>query len=440
MKAKLWLPGLAVLVLGLFSVTRAADWPQWMGPNRDGVWSETGILEKFPPGGPTIPWRVKIGGGYAGPAVAGGKVYVTDFLTDADTYKLSNPNKRAKIEGKERVLCLDAKTGAEEWKHVYDCTYEISYPAGPRCTPTIAGGKVYTLGAEGNLFCLDAAKGTVVWSKDFKKDYKAATPFWGYTGHPLVDGDRLICLVGGKGSTLVAFDKDTGKELWKALSAKDPGYCAPSIIEAGGKRQLLIWTPEEIHGLDPATGKVYWSNPLVPAYGMSIVAPRKYENYLFTGGIGEKAVLLELDQEKPGVKEVWTGKRDTALYPVNSTPVIVEGTMYGVDQPGQLRAVDVKTGKRLWETFKPTTGKGQANSGTGFLVKNGGRFFIFSETGDLIIAKLTPKGYEEIDRAHLLEPTQSAFGRNVIWSHPAFAEKCCFARNDKEIICAALAK
>src|SRR5262249_4638015 len=126
---------------------------------------------------------------------------------------------RPKVTGKERVLCLDAANGNVLWKHEYDCPYEISYPGGPRCTPTVHDGKVYALGAEGNLVCLDAKKGDVIWSKDFKKDYGAKTAIWGYASHPLMDGRRLVCVVGGEGSVAVAFDKDTGKELWKSLSA-----------------------------------------------------------------------------------------------------------------------------------------------------------------------------------------------------------------------------
>lgn len=135
----------------------------------------------------------------------------------------------------------------------------MSYPAGPRATPTVSGGKVYTLGTEGDLICFEAAKGKILWQRNFKEDYQVQTPMWGFTGHPLIDGQKLIYLVGGAGSVAVAFDKDTGKELWRALTAKEPGYCPPTIIEAGGKRQLIIWHPESVNSLDPETGKVYWS-------------------------------------------------------------------------------------------------------------------------------------------------------------------------------------
>jgi outer membrane protein assembly factor BamB len=428
--------------LMLATAAAAADWPQWMGPGRDDHWNETGILEKFPASGAKILWRTPIAGGYSGPAVVGNRVFVTDFVRASGDGK-NDPGGRAKAAGSERVLCLDAATGKEIWKHEHPCTYNISYPAGPRCTPTVAGGKVYCLGAEGNLVCLDAASGKPVWEKELKEAYKIESPFWGFCGHPLVDGQRLICLVGGEGSVAVAFDKDNGKELWKALSADgEPGYCPPTMIEAGGQRQLLIWHPKSLNSLNPQTGAVYWSEPLVPQYGMSVTAPVKAGDFLYASSIGSVGVLFKLDKTKPAASVAWEGKPNTAVYCSNSTPIIDSGTIYGNDcQVGNLRAVELATGKRLWESFEPTTGGDRrASHGTVFLTKNADRYFLFSETGDLIIAKLTPQKYEEISRAHILEPTGEGMGRSVVWTHPAYANKCAFIRNDKEIVCVSLAK
>jgi outer membrane protein assembly factor BamB len=427
---------LASLFAGV-SATRADDWPQWMGPRRDDVWRETGLLEKFPEGGPKVLWRAEVSGGYAGPAVADGRVFVTDFLSRDD--KAADPFSRGARKGTERVLCYAAADGKLLWKDEYSCTYRLSYSSGPRCTPTVHEGKVYALGAMGDLRCHDAAKGTLLWAKDFKKDYGTEVPMWGICGHPLVDGQRLFCIAGGKDSVAVALDKDTGKELWHALSAKQMGYSPPTLIEAGGTRQLLIWHGEALNSLDPETGKVYWSVPLVTQFGMAIMAPRPWHEYLFAGGNGTAAVLLKLAADRPAADEVWRGKNSTALYPINSTPFLEDGTIYGVDQPGQLRCVKLETGERLWETFAPTTGGPRGATGTAFLVKNGDRFVLMSETGDLILARLSPKGYDEISRAKILEPTSTAFGRNVVWSHPAFANRCVYARNDKELVCVSLA-
>src|SRR5207245_1192283 len=189
-------------------------------------------------------WRAAIGGGYAGPAVANGRVYITDRQLAQGASNPADPFARGVIRGTERALCLNETDGKLIWKYEYDCPYTVSYPAGPRATPLVSGGKVYTLGAEGNLCCLEASSGKLIWSKDFKKDYNAKTPLWGFAGNPLLDGPRLICLAAGEGSTVVALDKDTGSEIWHALNAKEPGYSSPMICEAGGKRQLIILHPE----------------------------------------------------------------------------------------------------------------------------------------------------------------------------------------------------
>jgi outer membrane protein assembly factor BamB len=432
------------LSLTIYSCAVADDWPQWMGPNRDAVWAETGVIDKFPKGGPNVVWRQELGGGYSGPAVAGGRVYVMDYITKDDVK--GDNFARGRLDGVERVVCLDAEKGDVVWKHDYPRQYTISYPCGPRCTPTVSGGKVYALGAEGNLWCLDAADGRVVWSKDFAKDYRAKTPDWGFASHPLVDGEKLICMVGGEDAAVVAFDKNNGKEIWRSLSAKQIGYCPPTMIEAGGARQLLIWHGEALNSLDPETGKPHWSTKLAPRYGMSVMAPRKDGDLLYAGATWGVAVALKLDPSKPAVTEAWRGvenMKGKGLYPMNMTPFVENGVMYGVDQAGQMRAVKIDDGEQLWESWLPVAGKEktrQVYCGTAFVVKNGDRFFIFNERGELIIAKMDPKGYQEIGRAKLLEPTGVASGRSIVWSHPAFAGKRCYVRNDKEIVCVSLAR
>ncbi len=432
----------AATLVAMVSHLVADDWPQWLGPRRDGVWRETGIIEKFPAGGPPVRWRVPIGGGYTGPAVAKGRVYVADHQPAADAPKPKNAFDRAQIPGTERVLCLNEADGKILWQHEYDCPYTVSYGAGPRVTPAVADGKVYMLGSEGNLFCLDAEKGTAIWSNDFKKSFQIKTPLWGFAGHPLVDGRKLICLAGGQGSVVVAFDKDTGKELWRALSAKEPGYAPPMIHEFAGQRQLIIWHPEAVSALDPETGKVFWTHPLTPIVraGMSIPSPLKVGDLLFLTSFYNGSLLLRVaaDQATP----VWQSKKvsemDTdGLHSVMATPLIENGHIYSPCSYGQFRCLKLETGERLWETFEPTSGK-SARWGHAFIVKHGNRSFLFSEKGDLIIAKLSPEKYEEISRAHLLDPVNRDPGRPVVWSHPAFANRCVYARNDKEIICVSL--
>jgi outer membrane protein assembly factor BamB len=420
----------------LLSAIHAEDWPQWQGPRRDGTWEESGLLEKFPDGGPKVLWRKPVHTGYAGPAVVVGKVYVCDYLINGGA--IADQNKRGVLQGEERVVCLDAKNGEQLWEYQYPCEYTIAYPGGPRAVPTVSGGKVYVLGAMGNLTCLDAEKGAVIWKKDFKEDYKVKVPLWGFACHPLVDGSKLISIVGGVGSEAVAFDKDSGKEIWKSLSSGEPGYSSPAITEAGGKRQLLIWSAESLNGIDVETGSPYWSVAIAPNNFMSIMTPVRSGDVLYVGGRVNQGVAVQLSKDKPEVKELWRATATTGLYAKTCSPIVDGAYMYGACENGALRCVKVETGERIWETFAPVAGV-KMDSGAAYIVKNGARCIIFNEKGDLIFATLNPKAYEEISRAHIIEPTGAVFGRKAVWSHPAFSDKKCFARNDSEIICVDLA-
>lgn len=431
---------LAVGLLSWSVPTSADDWPQWMGPNRDAVWRETGIVKEFPADGLPVKWRVPVKHGYSGPAVAGGRVFVMDYAITSGEIA-NNPGGVTKLQGHERVLCLDASSGEEIWKHEYAQPYAISYAAGPRCTPTVDRGKVYALGAEGHLSCLDAASGELVWQKSLTEAYDTKTPIWGYASHPLVDGDLVYTIAGGEGSVCVALNRNTGEEVWTALSAADPGYGTPTMITHAGVKQLLIWHPESLNALNPKSGALLWSLPLKPGFSMSIMGPRKLGNYLYASAIGNISAMMQLDDAKPGAKFVWKGKAKTSVFSSNATPFLEDGMIYGSDvETGALIGATMEDGTRLWQTTKPTDGSPRrSRHATAFLVKHQDRFFIFNELGDLILAKLSRDGYNEIGRFHVLDPTNEAFGRPVVWSHPAYAGKSLLARNDKEIVCVDLA-
>jgi hypothetical protein len=270
------------LILSMFVFpVLANDWPQWLGPQRDGVWREDGLLERFPEGGLKALWRVPLGTGYAGPAVANGKVYIMDRSRKLDAEgKPVKPGPDRFVPGYERLVCLSANDGKQLWEHKYECNYNMGYGFGPRATPTVAEGRVYILGGMGDMKCLDAEKGTVIWEKSLPKEYglkpltitkaddlkalevdsvPSLTPFWGYAGHLLLDGDFVYSLVGGPGTAVVAFDKKTGKEIWRSLSANEVCYAPPMIYTVRGVRHLIVWLDTTVNGLDPATGRVYWS-------------------------------------------------------------------------------------------------------------------------------------------------------------------------------------
>ncbi len=429
--------------LALTSSGRADDWPQWLGPQRDSVWREEGILSKFPDSGPILRWRSPIGGGYSGPAVADGRVYVMDRIAAEKNEQEDRDNfVRGTVGGKERIVCLRESDGKQLWAYEYDCPYSISvnYNNGPRVTPVVDSGLVYSLGSEGNLYCLKASDGDVVWSCDFKKDYALEIPLWGTSSHPLIDGDKLICVVGGEGSVAVAFDKRTGKELWRSLSAPQPGYAPPVIYEIDGERHLLIWHSDAICSLNPETGELLWSVDLQATYAMAISTPRLVGKQLFLTSFQQKSWLVEIGEKRRSARIVWRGSRKKGIGGVFSTPFVKDGFLYGCNRNGYYTCVRMADGEIIWTSLEPLQAERRVDWGNIFTVKHQDRFFLSTDTGDLIIAKLDTKEYHEISRAKLIEPTHSVGSRTVVWSHPAFANRSIYLRNDREILCYSLAE
>jgi len=417
-----------------FAPIFAEDWPEWRGKGRNGIWTESGILDKFPEKGLTAVWRTPIHGGFAGPAVAEGRVFVTDF-------KRSSGKK-----GMERALCLDEKSGKILWTREWDADYQgISYDTGPRATPTVDGDRVYIVGGSGTLLCLNARTGDVIWRKDYVKDYRMQMPTWGIASAPLVDGDRLIAIVGGQpDAKVIAFDKMTGKEIWRALpSESEQGYSQPVIVAARGTRQLIIWDPTAVVALDPATGKTYWQHPFRINLSLTLATPVFDGARLLVSSFYNGSMLLDLAKENASV--IWKGKSNSeintdGLHAVVNTPVIDGDYIYGICSYGQFRCLNLKTGERIWETMEVT--KEKARWASGFIVRHGDRYFINNDRGELIIAKLSAQGYQEISRTQLIKPTSNPGNRRelgaVNWSHPAYANRHIVARNDEEIISVSL--
>jgi outer membrane protein assembly factor BamB len=427
---------IALLALCCAVSSSAEDWPEWRGKGRAGVWADTEVLSKFPDSGLKFIWRVPIRGGFAGPAVAAGRVFVTDFQATEG------------MKGVERVLCLDEKTGKTLWTREWNVDYQgISYAIGPRATPTVDGDRVYTVGASGVLLCLRSQTGEIVWRKDYVKDFKTQIPTWGIAGAPVVDGERLIAIVGGQpDAKVVAFDKMTGGEIWRALASNsEQGYSQPLITQAGGLKQLIIWHPEAVVSLDPATGKQYWQQPFKVNLATNLATPVISGAQLLVSCFYNGSMLLELAGDK--ARMLWKGKSDSeinsdGLHTVVNTPVIDGDHIYGICSYGQFRCLNRKTGERVWETMEVT--KEKARWASGFIVRHEDRYFINNDRGELILAGLSPRGYEEIGRTALIKPTSKPGNRRelgaVNWSHPAYANRRIFARNDEEIVSASLEK
>ncbi len=426
------------------------DWPRWMGSQGDGVWRETGMIDKFPENGPPITWRVPVGPGYTGPSVVGDRIFMMDRTKDEGIGKEveNDIRKRGELPGGERVFCLDVKTGKILWEHNYDCPYKIAYPTGPRCTPTVDGNDVYTLGAMGNLKCLSIADGTVKWEKKLIDDYGTKPPPWGYSSHPIVDGPRLLVPVGGPDSAVVCFEKATGKELWKALTSSDVAYAPLMIYEKDGERQLLMWHGDGVDSLDPETGRHFWNHKFpevkAQAAATSICTPRIIGNQFFITEFYSGALLLEIGSNPPSVREIYRTatedpRHENDLNSLMTTPVVKDGLIYGVTGMGTMRCTKWSDGSKVWDndTFMA---KEPVAFATLFIVENEDKYFIFDDEGYFMIGRFSDKGYEELAKAKILEPTGVARGRKVVWSHPAFSNGKMFARNDNELICVDLKK
>lgn len=439
---------LLLALLSIFSIlvcsnmSLAQDWPQWNGPNRDGVLENPNGLKAIPKEGLKLLWKKPIGMGYSGPVSSKGRVIVTDYQKKFGDIT-NNPGTRDRLTGQERIVCLDGASGKELWVHAYDRPYALSYPGGPRATPVIAEGMVYTLGAEGDLVCLDLDGGQVHWQRQLAVDYKTKAPIWGHTAVPLVVGNKLICLAGGEGSLVIALDRMTGKELWRSLSGDEIGYCPPALIEHAGKTQLILWDPENVSSLDPDSGEIHWQYALKPDYGMSVAPPLYFQDRLFVSGEGVSA-MLELSSEPLAAKSLWTGTKKTSLGLSNTVAVVDGGYIYGADyQSGALICIDAKDGVRKWQTALATVGldrpRGGGN-GAAYLIKADGFYYILGENGDVVSAVLSPAGYKETGRFHAIDPTNTSNGRDILWTFPAIADGHLIVRNDLEIRCFVLPK
>lgn len=421
---------LILLTISLCLCVLADEWPGWRGPLGNGEWNEDGITDTLPQGSIPLRWTAPIAGGYSGPTVANGRVYITDRVT--------RPREQ------ERVHCFAWDSGTLLWTCAYDCDYKkISYTTGPRANVAVSDGRVYQLGSMGHLLCLDANSGDVIWRKTPGEDYTVRLPTWGIAGSPVIADDLIIAQIGAEdGGCLIAFDKATGAERWRALD-DDASYAAPVLFEQAGRKLVAVWTKFRIAAIDRATGEQVWSVGF-PGGGTdpAIATPIVDGPWMFISAFWHGSVMLRLHPDKPAVEMVWHRKgqneRNTdALHACMTTPMFIGGYIYGIDSWGQLRCLDPATGDRLWEDTTVVPLDRWANA---HMVRNGDRVWFFNEKGELIVGRVSPQGYQEISRSRLIKPTRGQYdGRGgVCWSHPAFAYRHVFARNDEELVCADL--
>lgn len=422
--------GLALLFFDLAVPLLADDWPEFQGSGRQNRWAEQDLPRSFEAADLERVWSAPVAAGYSGPTVAGESVMVMD-RPDQDH---------------ERVVCLDRQTGKVRWTHPYPCRYEqVAYGYGPRAGVTIDQDHAFSMGTMGHLHCLENKTGKVIWAKDLRSEYKVEVPIWGMTSSPLVVGDLVVvqAAAGAEGATILALDKATGKERWRAFEDK-AAYVSPILIEQGGLPVLVAWTGERIAGMNPKNGEIYWEIPTrpsrmpinVPAPALNAEGTRMFLSVFYDGSkmiaLGADQPTAELQWSRVGINE----RKTEALHCMISPPLLRDGYVYGIDSYGQMRCLDAKTGDRVWED-QSAVPKGRW--ATVFMVSQTGtdRVWALNEQGELILARLSPEGYEEISRAKVIEPLTPLRQRPngaVLWVPPAFADGCLYVRNDQELI------
>ena len=417
-------PALGLLLIVPGAV--AMDWPQWRGPNRDGVWTESGILSSFPATGLVPKWKVPVGFGFSSPIIANGKLFLSDLVVEKRVVH-------------ERVLCFNARSGKRVWMTQHDATapdwfFTPEQMRGPGPTPIIHNGRVYAISMFTTLECLDARTGKVHWKHDLTTEYQL--PPSSLDASPLVDGNLLIVSIGGKPAAgVVAFDLVTGREVWKALD-EAATWSSPVIISAGGTRQLIVWMRQSVTSLNPTNGAVFWREPTVSggSPGFSAVStPVIQGDRLLISGL-----MFQLDKTRPAAKVLWpdTPSGTRRILSDTSTPLFKDDFIYSPLSGGLFVCLDAATGRELWQTNTVTELRQGACV---HLTPNGSSLFLFTDQGDLVRAELTPAGYGELGRTHLIEPTSPLFEKKFAWSAPAFANRSIYVRTDSELRCYSLA-
>ena len=393
-----WLWTFAILTPTLFSA-RGEDWPQWRGPQRNGISQETGWAFQWPDEGPKIAWRAKVGLGYSTFVVAGGRAYTVGHA-----------------QGQDTVFCFDADSGKEIWKHSYKAELGDKYfQGGTTGTPTIEGDRLYWLSRWGDLFCFDAVNGKIVWDKNIQKETGVPIPDWGFTGAPYVHKGLLVLNVGDAG---MAVQKDSGKIAWKSAS-KNPGYSTPVPLQRGSDPLVVMGSSQSYVAVNPENGQEAWRVRWVTEYGVNAADPIISGDKMFIStGYGKGAALFDLNQKPP--KELWKNK---VLRTQLNAGVLFEGHVYGTDgdsgDKAPLKCVELLTGKEVWS---------EPNIGTGGVTLADGKLIVLSAQGELMVLPASTIGFQPTARAQVLGGSS--------WTAPVLANGRIYCRNSRgEMAC-----
>ncbi|MFB3890767.1 MAG: PQQ-binding-like beta-propeller repeat protein [Phycisphaerae bacterium] len=383
----------------------AYDWPQFRGPNRDGKSAETGLLAKWPEGGPKLLWSLdNVGAGFSHVTVANGLVYVTGLV------------------GKDGVLRALTLDGKPVWEAKYGPEHEKQH-TGARTVPNVRDGRVYIVSAYGLVSCFDAAKGDKLWSVDVFEKYQAKQVMWGFAECLLIEGDSVIVTPCGQKATMVALDRGTGNEVWASEPlGQESGYCQPVAFEHAGKRMIVTLTKKAIVAFSPADGKVLWQHPYANFRGNHCDAPIYSDGLLYVAsGYGKGAIALELGADGKPVKQLWEQPRQD---PVHGQSVLIDGYVYASSHQsagGKWSCVELKTGKLMW--LDACVGKG------GSVIYADGMLYCYSEDGVVGLVRPSP------EKCQVVSTFKVTRGEGSHWAHPVVSHGRLFIRHGNALMC-----
>jgi len=390
-----------VAVLLVSAVAFAGDWPRFLGPDANGISSETGINKNWNERKPATLWTFKLSdGGFAGPSVADGKVFIIDRQGDNDV-----------------VRALNFADGKPVWEASYPDPGKADQGSFARSTPTFDNGKLYTLSRGGLVNCYDAKDGKKSWSRSLKDDFKGDQPKWYWSMSPRIDGNNVILVPGGAEAGVVVLNKETGETVWQGSGGNGkPGYATPVIATIGGKKQYLVFMSKSVIGVDAENGKLLWSLPWETKFDVNAASPVPLgdDSILITSGYARGGAVVKIVGDK--VEKIWENKEIQSQF---STPILFDGKIYGTTDPGDLICLDPKTGKSIWR-------QGGFEKG-GIIIADGTIIGLNGKEGDLIMAELNPDAYKELGRIKPLG-AQS-------WTAPILADGKLIVRNKAEMVC-----